>query len=191
LKRPARGALGLLLAGMLGTASTALAWPPDRLTVTGGPAYDYKPSQDATLLAVAFGHDYPILKSSGLVLAPEVYPLILLHQRDYRDGRKRLNPAIAGALALAYRGRIGGTAMGYRVEAGSGLSWALAHSAPSSGSRFNFYDQFGLHLSLRLENGRTVSLGYRWVHISNLAIFEGRDNPGFGFNTLSLGYEWR
>ena len=54
------------------------------------------------------------------------------------------------------------------------------------GTRFAFTADIGGGLEFKLNNKRTLTLGYKYYHISNGG--RGIENPGFDNNLLYVGY---
>lgn len=54
------------------------------------------------------------------------------------------------------------------------------------GTRFNFTSDIGAGLEIRLKDKKAISLGYKYLHISNGS--RGIENPGFDNNLFYVGY---
>ena len=167
-------------------AGAQLLGKPDRtrLLAVYGQAFDYRENQFAELLTLGFAQDRPLFGSRRFVASNELTP-VFLRQGTGRPGEKEWNAAFVAGLLLAYRGGRQGDGVGYRLELGSGASYAIRH-LPAGGTKFNFCDQGGATLTYR-KGDRGVSLGYRMVHFSNLLL---DPNPGITFHTLVLAWEW-
>lgn len=57
-----------------------------------------------------------------------------------------------------------------------------------SGTRFNFTADLGAGVEIRLKNKNSVSIGYKYLHISNAN--RGFENPGFDNNVFYVGYSF-
>jgi hypothetical protein len=111
----------------------------------------------------------------------------MLRQGTGRPGEKEWNGVLASSAVVAYRGGPLDGGVGWRLELGSGLSYAIRRN-PAGGTKFNFWDQGGAAVTWRSrETGRGYALGYRMAHFSNLAL---KPNPGITFHTLSFAVDW-
>jgi hypothetical protein len=180
-----RSFLGALLL-LLAPRASAQIGKPDRVRylAVAGQAFDYRENQFAELQAFALGHDRPLFGSVRFVASTEL-TAAFLRQGTGRAGEKEWNVAVSPALVVAYRGGRRGGGLGYRLELGSGVTYAY-HRLPAGGTKFNFYDQGGVALTLR-RGRRGYALGYRMVHFSNLLL---NPNPGITLHTVSFALEW-
>jgi len=182
--------LRILLAGLLGLAlarsAAAQIGKPDRVRwlAVAGQAFDYRENQFAELQAFAFGQDRPLFGSARFVASTEL-TVAFFRQGTGRPHDKEWNAVFAPALVVAYRGGPKGDGLGYRLELGSGVSYGW-HRVPAGGTKFNFYDEGGVALTLR-RGPRGYALGYRMVHLSNLLL---TPNPGITSHTVSFALEW-
>jgi hypothetical protein len=154
-----------------------------RVVVQGGQAFAPPSARFAEFTAVAMAREFPLEDRFGITA--EAYPLFLVNQtRADHETRERVLATALGVLLTFDVGRRGGT-WGLRLEGGAGVFYGIS-PVPVAGTRFNFLDQAGASLVFRLNGGRKLSAGYRWVHISNGSLV-GRDNPGLSFHSLVLG----
>ncbi len=159
--------------------------PVWRLLAQGGQASAPTSQGFAEFAGIAFTRDLPLGHRFGLSV--EAYPALLIHQtRTLRAGRETI-PAVSAGGLLTYAIGFGRSRFGLRLEGGAGLFYSR-DPVPAAGSRFNFFDQGGAQLSVRLGDDRRLWAGYRRVHISNLGLV-GDDNPGLSFHSLVLAID--
>ena len=72
------------------------------------------------------------------------------------------------------------------IEASGGLLYFNKRTPNFIGTRFAFTADIGGGLEFKLNNKRTLTLGYKYYHISNGG--RGIENPGFDNNLLYVGY---
>lgn len=178
---------GLLLALTLPAAGrSAPWWQPQRVLLQGGQAFDPPSVRFAECAGAAFARDLHLAGRLGGSV--ELYPLLVFNQtRTDHVTRERV---AASALSTLFTFDIGARrrSWGLRVDAGSGLFYGY-RPVPAVGSRFNFYDQLGARLVHRVANERAISLGYRYLHISNFGL-AGSSNPGLSVHTAVAAFDW-
>jgi opacity protein-like surface antigen len=76
------------------------------------------------------------------------------------------------------------------VQVGAGLLYAQKPVPVPYSRRFNLTGDFGGGLMYMLSENRTVSLGYKYFHISNGNIGGKINNPGFNANVFYLNYSF-
>jgi hypothetical protein len=185
LKRAVTAGLFLALA-LSTTARSAPWWWPQRVLLQGGQASDPPSVRFAEFAGAAVARDLRLVGRLGGSV--ELYPLLVFNQtRTDHFTRERV---AASALSTLFTFEIGArqAPWGLRVEAGSGVFYGY-RPIPAAGSRFNFYDQIGGRLVLRLRKGGAISLGYRRLHISNLGL-AGTDNPGLSLHTVVAAFDF-
>ena len=163
-----------------------------RILVVGSQLFDHRLYEGSDLLTVGFARDYPLALHSRFAFAGELYPFLLFHQDTGTNtsDEREFTPGAAAAGLIAYRGTFSEGRWGYRVELGSGGVYSPYRAVPAGGTRVNFYDQAGFAVTRHQSAGPAVSLGYRWIHISNLSLFHNRENPGVDFHALVIALEW-
>ncbi|MCM3876689.1 MAG: acyloxyacyl hydrolase [Thermoanaerobaculia bacterium] len=140
----------------------------------------------AEFAGVAVARDVPLAGRLGGSV--ELYPLLVFNQtRTDHVTRERVAASCLTPLLTFDIGARGGP-WGLRAEVGIGFFYGY-RPVPAVGSRFNFYDQLGARLVHRLASGRAISLGYRYVHISNLGL-AGTANPGFSLHAAVAAFDW-
>ncbi|MGI8469117.1 MAG: acyloxyacyl hydrolase [Pyrinomonadaceae bacterium] len=72
------------------------------------------------------------------------------------------------------------------IEGTGGLLYFNKNTPNAVGKRFNFTADVGAGLEYQLENGKAVTFGYKYFHISNGN--RGQENPGFDNNLFYIGY---
>ena len=177
----------MLVASALTISAPACAQFPRgwRIQAEGGQAFAPASQRFAEFAGAALARDFRLVSRLGG--AVELYPVLLIHQTREDHVTRQTVPAAAAALLLTLTIGPPDGAWNARLDAGSGLFCATDH-VPAQGSHANFFDQGGIWLVRRLESGRRVRAGYRYVHISNLSLF-GDTNPGLTFHALALGID--
>lgn len=74
------------------------------------------------------------------------------------------------------------------INSSGGFLYFNKRIPQTTGTRFNFMAGLGGGLEIRLKNNRSVSLGYKYLHISNG--HRGIENPGFDNNLFYIGYSF-
>lgn len=76
------------------------------------------------------------------------------------------------------------------AEVGAGLLYAQKPVPVPYSRRFNFTGDFGGGFMYMLSENRTISLGYKYFHISNGNIGGKINNPGFNANVFYMNYSF-
>jgi len=152
--------------------------------------FDLRPNEKASLTALGLARDYAVVPGSRFALTGELYPVVLVRQSTEDRLGTELRPALAAAWLFTYRGGARDRGVGFRVEAGSGFSWAWYGSIPTDGTRFNFYNQLGASIVWKRGPELSLALGYRFIHLSNLSLFPDNANPGVSFHSAVVAIEW-
>ncbi len=152
--------------------------------------FDLRPKERASLTAFGLARDYAVVPGSRFALSGELYPFVLVRQSTGDRLETELRPAVAAAFLFTYRGGSRDRGLGFRIEAGTGLSWAWYGSIPTDGTRFNFYSQLGGSIVWKRGTAPSVALGYRFLHLSNLSLFPDNANPGVSFHSAVVAIEW-
>ncbi|MGZ5427683.1 MAG: acyloxyacyl hydrolase [Thermoanaerobaculia bacterium] len=183
--------VALLLGGVVWARSArAEVGETLRIVSTVGAGFDFRPNEKASMTALGLARDYVNAQGSRFALSGELYPLIVFRQSTEDRTALETRPAIAAAGLATYRGGARVVGVGFRLEAGVGLSWAWYGSVPADGTRFNFYSQAGASAVWKRGNAPSFTLGYRYVHVSNLSLFPDKSNPGVSFHALVFAVEW-
>jgi hypothetical protein len=184
-KRAVRTGLFLALA-LPTTGRSAPWWQPQRVLLQAGQAFDPPSVRFAEFAGVAVARDMRLAGRLGGSV--ELYPLLVFNQTrtDHFTRERVAASALSTLLTFDIGARQG--SWGLRVEAGSGLFYGY-RPVPAAGSGFNFYDQLGACLVHRIASERAISLGYRYLHISNLDL-AGSTNPGLTFHTAVAAFDW-
>lgn len=184
-KRAASGALFLALC-LPTTGWSAPWWQPQRVVLHAGQAFDPPSVRFAEFAGVAVARDVRLAGRLGASV--ELYPLLVFNQtRTDHFTRERVAASCLSILLTFDIGLRQGS-WGIRADAGSGLFYGY-RPVPAAGSRFNFYDQGGARLVRRIASERAISLGYRFLHISNFGL-AGTNNPGLSFHTAVAALDW-
>ncbi|MGI9035163.1 MAG: acyloxyacyl hydrolase [Pyrinomonadaceae bacterium] len=72
------------------------------------------------------------------------------------------------------------------IEGTGGLLYFNKDTPNIVGKRFNFTADVGAGIEYELENGKALTFGYKYFHISNGN--RGQENPGFDNNLFYVGY---
>jgi hypothetical protein len=166
----------------------AAAQPAWHVIVSYGQASAPRSQGFAEAATLSVARDVPL--GSGFSWGIELTPLFVVNQtRVDLPGRPR-NIAFAVAAGPLVRWTyLPRTArVGLLIEAGVSLFSGFS-PIPAEGSRFNFLDQFGGLILVRIGQDYIVSAGVRRVHVSNLG-FAGPDNPGLSFYSGVVGISW-
>lgn len=163
-------------------ADEAARW---RVQAQGGQAFAPASQRFAEFSGAAVARDFRLFWHFGG--AVELYPILIIHQTREDHETRQTVPAAAAALLLTLTVGPRNAPWNARIDAGSGLFYSQDR-VPAQGSYANFFDQGGLWLLHRLDSGRRLRIGYRYVHISNLNVL-GDLNPGLTFHALALGFD--
>lgn len=161
-------------------------WQPQRVFLQAGQAFDPPSVRFAEFAGLAIARDLPL--SGRLGASVELYPLLVFNETQADHVTRELVAASALTTLLTFDVGARQALWGLRLEAGSGLFYGY-RTVPAEGSRFNFYDQLGGRLLRRIASEQVISLGYRYVHISNLGLL-GSSNPGLTFHTAVAAFDW-
>ncbi len=157
---------------------------PFRIVALGGSSFGGRAWESSEFGSAAVARDLRVFGNSRFVGSGEIHPLLGLRQRRLDRNGTEGRVASALGLLLAYRGGARGPGWGYRVELGSGLLYSWNGAIPADASRFNFFDQAGASVVFSRADRTTWSLGYRFVHSSNLNLFSRARNAGVSFHAL-------
>jgi len=177
-------ALLFFLEGECARAQTPPAW---HVISSYGQASAPRSQGFAEFGSLSFARDVSL--GSGFSWGVELTPLFLVNlTRVDLPGRPRESrAAVAAAPFLAWEA-FPRSAVGLRLEASVGPLWAFS-PVPAEGSRFNFLDNLGGRVHVRLLDGVSLSGGLRRTHVSNLGVV-GPDNPGLSFYSGVVGISW-
>jgi lipid A 3-O-deacylase PagL len=167
--------------------------PGDQTRVFGllGRSFDQRTRQRADLVTVAWARDFPFEAGSRFAVTTELYPLMIVNEEDGKSGARVTVPVTAATGLFTYRDNVRGLPWSYRVSAGTGVSMAFGRAVPAGGTHFNFLSQFIFEIVRSLPEGRSISVGYRFFHMSNLDLVPDNDNPGVTLNVLAVAYSWK
>ena len=93
--------------------------------------------------------------------------------------------ALSASMLLRRRFRTGSARVQPYLELAGGPIWAETR-VPAATSRFNFASQGGVGLVLGPHSNLPVSIGYRFLHISNGGY--APRNPGLNVSALTIGF---
>ncbi len=74
------------------------------------------------------------------------------------------------------------------VQAGGGLMFSGKPIPVPESTRLNFTGDFGGGVMYRLSESKSISMGYRYFHISNMYL--SQTNPGYNASVLYFGYSF-
>ncbi len=74
------------------------------------------------------------------------------------------------------------------LQAGVGVVFSKDPIPVPEGTRINFSGEFGGGVMYRLSESRSVNIGYRYFHISNMHL--SKANPGYNDNIFYFGYSF-
>lgn len=176
----------LLAVALPTTGRSAPWWQPQRVLLQAGQAFDPPSVRFAEFAGAAIARDLRLAGRLGGSV--ELYPLLVFNQTRTDHFTRERVAASALSTLLAFDVGARQASWGLRVEAGSGLFYGY-RPVPAAGSRFNFYDQLGARLVHRIASERAISLGYRWLHVSNFGL-AGSSNPGLSLHTAVAAFDW-
>ncbi len=179
----------LAVPSLLAPAAHAQENEPVRVVLLGGGGFWDRPWESSAFSSAALARDFPLAFGSPFAAGAELHPALVVRQRRLDREGSEVRPASALAGLLVYRGGARGPGWGYRIEAGTGVLYSWRGSVPADGTRLNFFNQGGASIVFRRRH--EWSVGYRFVHASNLNLFGRERNPGVSFHALVLSLGWR
>ncbi len=160
---------------------------PWRLLILYGQAFLPPDQGFAEVGGLGAGRDFNLGGRWGLGV--EVFPLLRFNETASFSPRRRLGTtAFAAGFPLSFTAGPREAQWAVRIEGSIGPFWS-GDPVPVHGTRWNFIDEVGPRLLLRLSSGLRLGVGYRFLHISNGNI--RRPNPGLSFHTVVLTLEGR
>lgn len=140
---------------------------------------------DVQAMHIEFAHAFSPRTTVAVVVSPmNVYQPRSWFGDLYGDGSESV-PALATAALLRRTFRVDAR-MPWYLESSFGPMWAQKR-VPAATSHFNFISTAGVGFVLNARGRNPVTLGYRFMHISNAGI-EPR-NPGLNVSAIVVGVQ--
>ncbi|HEX8173112.1 MAG TPA: acyloxyacyl hydrolase [Thermoanaerobaculia bacterium] len=172
-------------------AGAAHALSVDRIAVSavaGKSITTWHGQADVQLLNVELSKALSPRSDAGFVLAPvSLWQPRSWFGDQFGDGNETVR-AISGSLLVRRNFRVDAPTLRWFVEGSTGPMWAEKR-VPASTSRFNFISQIGAGVVLRPHTAHPLTVGYRFIHISNGGY--APRNPGLNIFTIVAGVEVR
>jgi|GEM_PF-1203137 len=178
--------------------------PRNELEVLGGGTFSSKkvignaiPDSVVAFAGLRYARRIYSSKHIGLKYTADVFPLMILSYPEAVAG--------PGAAVIERRRTVAGVSVslpgGLRttflprakyqpfIDLGTGIAYFTKRIPRVGGTRFNYTASVGAGVQVRIADGRHVSLGYRFHHISNGG--RGETNPSFNTHDLFVGYSFK